>query len=59
MTAAQGLQGMMGATTVSQAESGEALLMAANYGLTVVFTIGAIGTGLTIATHLFRPPASH
>lgn len=52
--AAQGILGLLGLTAQTPVNADHLLLTTAEFGLTVVFTIGAIGTGLTIVTHLLR-----
>ena len=54
--AAQGIMGLLGLTAQVPVHAGQTLLVAVEYGLRVVFTIGAIGAGLTIVTALLRHP---
>lgn len=51
--AAQSIMGLLG-LTAHPIDAEINLIATVEYGLTVFFTIGAIGTGLTIATHLMR-----
>jgi uncharacterized membrane protein YjjP (DUF1212 family) len=55
-SAAQGILGLLGLTAPGLTEGGPLLLLTAICVLRVVFTIGAIGAGLTLATCLWRRP---
>jgi uncharacterized membrane protein YjjB (DUF3815 family) len=52
--AAKAIVGMFALTTSSVGNNSEALITATQYSLRVMFTIGAIGTGLAIPTLLWR-----
>lgn len=54
--AAQGIMALLGLTAQVPAHADQTLLLAVEYGLRVVFTIGALGAGLTIVTTLLRHP---
>ncbi len=49
---AQAILGLMGLTSAQGAEAASLLATTVEYGLRVLFTVGAIGAGLTIPTHL-------
>lgn len=54
--AAQGIMALLGLTAQTPVHADQTLLLAVEYGLRVVFTIGALGAGLTIVTMLLRHP---
>lgn len=52
--AAKAILGMFALTSTTPAGASETLIMSSQYALRVMFTIGAIGTGLAIPTLLLR-----
>jgi uncharacterized membrane protein YjjB (DUF3815 family) len=57
--AAKALIGLFALTTGSVVNEQESLVSAAQFTLRVIFTIGAIGTGLAVPTYMLRPRVIH
>ncbi|MGA2245685.1 MAG: threonine/serine exporter family protein [Verrucomicrobiota bacterium] len=57
--AAKAILGMFALTSIDSAHAAETLVTAMQFTLRVMFTIGAIGTGLAIPTLLLRVRVSH